>query len=114
MRYSLNLSEQTLEVLNYFKNDNTTISDDSVELFDIATKFYYQYHIKNIRQFITNPHFFVYFDRLIVHTSTRLEKLYPGFLSTLNQGDLGYLEKLEIIKNFLKDKLSISIDILQK
>jgi hypothetical protein len=111
MKYSLKLADQTIEVLNYFKNDNISVSDDCLELFDIASKFYYHYHIKNMPQFISCARYFVFFDRLIVHLSGKLDKLYPGFSNSINKDGLGYLEKLDIIKNFITDKLNIAIDI---
>ncbi|MDR2140606.1 MAG: hypothetical protein LBR11_02255 [Deltaproteobacteria bacterium] len=109
MKHTLQLSDQTLELLKYFNDNNYVISDDCFELFDIASVFYYNYHIKEMPKFIGCAHFFVYFDRLIVHTSDRLEILFPGFKASLNDDNLGYLEKLDIIKNFIKQKLFISI-----
>jgi hypothetical protein len=82
-----------------------------VEIFDIAAQFYYNYHIKEMPKFISCARYFVFFDRLIVHCSERLEKLYPGFKATVDREELGYLEKLDIIKAFLKDKLALSIDL---
>ncbi|MDR2140605.1 MAG: hypothetical protein LBR11_02250 [Deltaproteobacteria bacterium] len=109
MKHTLQLSDQSLELLKYFSDNNYSISDDCLELFDIASVFYYNYHTKEMPKFISCARYFVFFDRLIVHTSDRLEALFPGFKDELNNGDLGYLEKLDKLKKFISEKLFISI-----
>jgi hypothetical protein len=100
-----------MELLNYFNHNNITISPECRALFDIASAFYYNYYIKDMPTFIDCARYFVFFDRLIVHCTEGLEKLYPGFKKEIDKEGLGYLEKLDIIKNFISSKLFISINL---
>jgi hypothetical protein len=114
MKRTLQLSEPAAEIFAFYSSNNVTVSDSCRELFSIASTFYYYYHTKKMSTFIINPHFNAYFDRLIIHITNRLEVLFPGISKEINKDDLGYLEKLEILKDIISKKLFISIDISQK
>ncbi|MDR1608321.1 MAG: hypothetical protein LBT38_07945 [Deltaproteobacteria bacterium] len=111
MKYSFLLADQTQEVLRYFREDSVAISEESLELFDVAANFFYNYHVKEMPKFISCARYFVFFDRLIIYCAERLEKLYPGFKDALEPEELGYLEKLDIIKNFIQEKLTLVISL---